>query len=470
MSETTCPGCLERDAVITTLLQRVQELEGRVRELEGRLGQNASNSSVPPSANPPSAPKPVVKKRSGRSTGGQPGHPGHQRQRLPRERVDHLIPLIPDRCACCQAPLPQQPSPGDPEPVWHQFAELPPVAAVVTEFQGHARTCQACGHVTCEAIPAEIRAHAFGPRLAAVVSYLGGCQHVSQRGLEDVVETVFGVPISLGSVDTLQGQMSQALEAPHQEIAQEVRQAAAKNVDETGWKEGGQKRWLWAAVTATAALFLIHARRGAVGLRALLGETIVGLITSDRWSAYLAVALEWRQICWAHLRRDFQGMVDRGGAGEEVGRGLLEQTRVLFGLWYKVRDGTRSRAWLARQLERRVRPEVRALLEQGAACGCAKTAGMCAEILKVEAALWTFAHHEGVEPTNNAAERALRPAVVWRKKSYGCHSEEGCRFVERLLSVTATLRLRGQPVLEYLVEALDAHRSGLPIPQLLPNR
>jgi transposase len=469
MSETTCPGCLERDAVIATLLQRVQDLEQRVRELEGRLGQNASNSSVPPSANPPSAPKPVVKMRSGRQTGGQPGHPGHQRQRLPRERVDHLIPLIPTRCECCSAPLPQQPSPGDPEPVWHQFAELPRVAAVVTEFQGHARTCPDCGHLTREAIPAEIRAQAFGPRLAAVLSYLGGCQHVSQRGLEDVVEMVFGIPTSLGTVATLQGQMSEALEAPHREIAAEVRPAAAKNVDKTGWKEAGKKRWLWAAVTASAALFVIHARRGADGLRALLGEALGGLISSDRWSAHLGVPLQRRQICWSHLRRDFQGMVDRGGDGEEVGRGLLEQTRVLFGLWYQVRDGTRSRAWLARQLERRVRPEVRALLQQGAGCGCAKTAGMCAEILKVEAGLWTFAHHDGLEPTNNAAERALRPAVVWRKKSYGCHSEDGCRFVERLLSVTQTLRLLGRPVLEYLVEALDAHRCGLPIPQLLPS-
>jgi transposase len=470
MSETTCPGCLERDAVIATLLQRVQDLEGRVRELEGQLGRNASNSSVPPSANPPSAPKPVVKKRSGRQSGGQPGHRGHQRQRLPRERVNHVIPLIPARCECCQAPLQKQASPNDPEPVWHQFAELPRLAAVVTEFQGHARTCPDCGHVTREAIPQEIRAHAFGPRLAAVVSYLGGCQHVSQRGLEDVVEAVFGIPISLGSIDTLQGQMSEALQPPHQEIAAEVRQAAAKNVDETGWKQAGKKRWLWAAVTAKAALFVIHTRRGVAGLRALLGQVVVGLITSDRWSAYLAVPLWRRQVCWAHLRRDFQGMVDRGGGGAEVGRRLREQTRVVFGLWYKVRDGTRTREWLARQLESRVRPEVQALLRAGAACGCAKTAGMCAEILKVEPALWTFARVAGLEPTNNAAERALRPAVVWRKKSYGCHSEEGCRFVERLLSVTQTLRLQGRPVLEYLVKALDAHRGGLPIPQLLPNR
>ena len=200
------------------------------------------------------------------------------------------------------------------------------------------------------------------------------------------------------------------------------------------------------------------------------GEAVLGLIISDRWSAYQIVPLSRRQVCWAHLKRDFQGMVDRGGEAAEVGLGLLAQTKVVFGLWYKVRDGTRSRAWLERQLDKRVRPEVQALLREGAGCACAKTAGMCAEMLKVEEALWTFARHEGVEPTNNAAERALRPAVVWRKKSYGCHSAEGCRFVERLLSVTATLRLQGRPVLDYLTEALRAHRHGLPTPQLLPTR
>jgi transposase len=470
MSEASCPGCTQRDATIEALKQRVDELERQVKDLQARLGTNASNSSLPPSANPPQAPPAVVKRPSGRKTGGQPGHPGHRRQRLPAERVDHVIALIPSHCESCRAPLPQQPSQTDPEPTWHQVAELPRVAAVVTEFQGHARTCACCGHVTREHIPAAITADAFGPRLGAVVSYLGGCQHVSQRGLEDVVEGVFGVPISLGSVDALQGQMSQALQAPHQEIAEAVRAAEVKNVDETGWKQAGKKRWLWTAVTATAALFVVHLRRGASGLRALLGEAVLGLIVSDRWSAYQIVPLDRRQLCWAHLKRDFQGMVDRGGQGAEVGRRLLEQAKVVFGLWYKVRDGTRSRAWLERQLDRRVRPEVQALLREGAGCDCAKTAGMCAEMLKVEEAFWAFARHEGVEPTNNAAERALRPAVVWRKKSYGCHSEEGCRFVERLLSVTQTLRLQGRPVLDYLTEALRTHRHGLPAPQLLPTR
>jgi transposase len=469
MSEVSCPGCAQRDAIIEALQKRVDDLERQVKDLQGRLGANASNSSLPPSANPPQARPPAVKKPTGRKTGGQPGHQGHQRRRLPRERVQHVIALVPTHCEDCHAPLPQQPSASDPEPVWHQFAELPKVSAVVTEFQGHARTCGCCGHVTREAIPAELRAHAFGPRLAAVLGYLQGSHHLSHRGLEEVSEVVFGVPLSLGSVTALQEQLSAALLPAHQEIAEQVRAAAAKNVDETGWKQAGKKRWLWAAVTATAALFVIHLRRGAQGLKALLGERIFGLICSDRWSAYHLIPVDRRQLCWAHLRRDFQAMIDRGGVAAAIGEGLLSHADMLFGLWHKVRDGTRTRRWLLRHIDGWLRDEVRGLLEEGAACSCAKTAGVCAEILKLEPALWTFARQEGLEPTNNAAERALRPAVIKRKRSFGCHSEEGCRFVERLLSVTQTLRLQQRPVLDYLVDALVAHRHGLPAPQLLAS-
>ncbi len=466
MSEVSCPGCAQRDALIEALQQRVASLENQVKDLQARLAANASNSSLPPSANPPQAPPPVVKKPTGRKTGGQPGHPGHQRLRLPPERVQHVIALIPTHCDNCRAPLPQQPSAADPEPVWHQFCELPKVQAVVTEFQGHARRCPCCGHITREAIPAEIRAHAFGPRLAATLGYLSGSHYASHRGLEELSEVVFGIPLALGSVTTLQEQLSAALLPGHQEIAQEVRPAPAKNVDETGWKQAGQKRWLWAAVTSTAALFVIHLRRGAAGLKALLGETIVGLVCSDRWSAYHQIPIERRQLCWAHLRRDFQAMMDRGGAAGRMGEELLCHADMLFAMWYQVRDGTRSRHWLQRQIDDWLRAEVRTLLEQGAACNCAKTAGVCAEILKLEPALWTFGRQEGMEPTNNAAERALRPAVIKRKRSFGCHSEAGCRFIERLFSVTQTLRLQQRPVLDYLVEALVAYRHGLPAPQL----
>jgi len=456
----TCPRCLE-------LLQRVADLEQQVRDLQALLGKNATNSSVPPSANPPDAPKPVVKQPTGRKSGGQPGHPGSARLRLPPERITHVISLIPERCEQCQAPLPQEAGPDDPEPSWHQFVELPPVAAVVTEFQGHARTCACCGHVTRETIPAEIRANTFGSRLTGALAYLSGCQHVTQRGLEDVAESLFDVPVSLGSINTLQEQVSQALEAPHEEIARVVQQAEVKHVDETGWKQAGQKRWLWTAVTATAAYFLVQVGRGAKALHNVLGRVIRGVICSDRWTTYQRIPLKQRQICWAHLKRDFQAMADRGGGGAAIGEELLVYTGMLFRMWYKVRDGTRSRRWLAQQVER-LRGEVQALLAQGAACACAETAGTCAKMLEVEEAFWTFVSVPGLGPTNNAAERALRPAVLRRKRSFGNHSEAGCMYVGRLLSVVQTLKLNGRSVLDYLQVAVEAHRRGSPIPKLFP--
>jgi transposase len=456
-----CPRCAE-------LLRRIAQLEQTVRDLEARLGQNASNSSLPPSANPPAAPKPVVKKPTGKQTGGQPGHPGLSRLRLPPQRVTHTIPLLPSHCERCRTPLSAQAGPEDPEPSWHQFAELPRLAAVVTEFQGHARTCACCGHVTRERIPAAIRAHAFGPRLAAALGYLSGHQHLSQRGLEEAAEALFEVPVSLGSVNTLQDELSQALAAPHQEIAAAVQQAEVKHVDETGWKQAGRKRWLWAAVSAGAVYFLVQVDRGAKALRGLLGAALGGVICSDRWSAYQAVPLARRQICWAHLKRDFQAMVDRGGPAAALGEELLLHTDVLFELWYKVRDGTRRRRWLRRQVEGWLRADVRLLLERGAGGACAATAGTCAKILEVEEALWTFTRVDGLEPTNNAAERALRPAVLRRKRSFGNHSAAGCQYVSRLLSVAQTLKRQGRSVLEYLQQALEAHRHGLPIPSIFP--
>lgn len=461
MSAPSCPGCRERD-------ERLAALEARVHELEAQLGKNASNSSLPPSANPPQAPPPVVKTPTGKRRGGQPGHPPLLRRRLPPQRLQQVIPLVPTTCGRCQAPLSAEAGPGDPEPTWHQVAELPEVAAHVVEYQGHARTCPCCGEVTRAAIPAEIRAYAIGPRLAAVLSYLVGGHRVSRRGIKEITEAVFDVPVSLGTVCHLETQMAEALAPAHAEAVQAVRQAPAKHVDETGWKRAGWRAWLWVGATATVAAFVVHGRRGLTGLRTLLGEAVRGILITDRWSVYGGRPTHLRQVCWSHLRRDFQAMIDRDDAGRPVGEELLALSDLLFHWWHRVRDGTLRR----RTLRTRVgwlREDVGVVLEQGRVCGCAKTAAVCRELLAVEPALWTFAWHEGVEPTNNHAERMLRPAVLWRKGSFGCTSEGGCRFVERMLTVVQTLRVQQRPVLAYLEQALRAHRNGLPAPKLLPT-
>lgn len=190
-STPTCPQCFQLLQRIAALEALVPQLEGTIRDLQERLNQNSSNSSIPPSANPLSAPQPPPKTPSGRKPGGQPGHKGHHRHRLPRERVNKVVPYVPTICNHCNAPLPLESGPGDPEPTWHQVAELPVLTAIVTEHQGHARTCSCCGGVSRGEIPPKIRAHVIGPRLAAAMSYLSGRHHLGRRGVEEILETVF---------------------------------------------------------------------------------------------------------------------------------------------------------------------------------------------------------------------------------------------------------------------------------------
>ena len=458
MDASGCPGCSERDA-------RIADLERRLGELEARLKTNASNSSTPPSANPLDAAKPVKKKKSKRQRGGQPGHPPHLKQLLPPERVTHWEHYIPDECAHCHAPLPREAGPNDPEPKRFQTIEVPPIVTEVREYQAHARTCPCCGEVTAATVPAEIRAHSVGCHLTAIRSYFTGCHGVSKRGVEEIADIVFAAPISLGTVANLEQEVSAAIAPAHQEALEAVRQADVKFADETSWKLWGKLCWLWAAATTNVAVFLIHGKRSALGLAALLGEEIHGILHSDRWNVYLQIPDERRQLCWAHLKRDFQKIVDLGGPSVFVGRRGLRIVKELFAAWHAFQEGKVTRRKLQTLIEPLQRRLTKALLE-GAFGDDARVAKFCGHLLELERALWTFAAHDGVEPTNNYMERLLRRAVLWRRRSFGCNSQAGCRFVERILTVVQTCRLHGKNSLEYLCSAVHAHRRGLSCPCL----
>ena len=465
MDPSSCQGCRERDERIAALERRVKELEAKLRQL---LGRNAGNSSMPPSANPPGAPKPVTKETTGRKPGGQPGHSAQTRVRLPPKLVTQTKHLIPKHCEKCQHALPAEAHPDDPEPLWHQVVELPKVLVEVTEYLAHARTCPACQHRTQAIIPAAIRAHGYGPCFTAVVSALTGIYHVSKRDAEAIVETIFGVPIAVGTIIAAEQETSAALANAQAEAAQACQDAAVNNVDETSWKLGKKLCWLWTAVCSACTFFLIHSKRGAEGLNAVFKKAFAGIAITDRWVVYGCFAVYHRQLCWAHLIRDFQALFENGGPGKKIGAELLCLAEDVFTMWYRVRDGTLKRSSMRHYVDEQ-RPWLRDLLAKGAACGCAKTAALCRNLLKVEPALWTFVRIEGVEPTNNAAERALRKAVLWRKRSFGCKSDAGCRFVERILTVVTTLQQHKRPVLEYLTASIAAHRKDRPAPALLPS-
>jgi transposase len=197
----------------------------------------------------------------------------------------------------------------------------------------------------------------------------------------------------------------------------------------------------------------------------------LGVLTTDRYPAYDHLPAAKRQICWAHLRRDFQAMIDRRNEGTGVGEDLLLHADILLMQWKRVRDGTLTRRGFRQTYLGWVRAEVCELLTRGAGCGCgcATTAGVCRELLAVQPALYTFAAVEGVEPTNNAAERALRHAVCWRKTSYGTDSPAGSRFVERVLTVVASCRQQRRDVLEFLTGCVRATHAGAAPPSLVPS-
>jgi transposase len=467
-----CQGCVEREARLADFERRFAALKARNRQLEELLRHFVEQLPPPPvPASRPKAdlPKPQPKSASTKKAGGQPKHPPRLKKLLPGERVSHIERFVPTHCECCQTPLPDEAQPGDPEPSRHQVAELPDVRARITEYQGHYRTCPHCEHITQAAIPAAVRAESVGPKLAASMSYMVGVHHVSKRGVEEIVEEMFEVPISLGKVSALEQEMSAALKPAYDEAVAEVRAAPSKHVDETGWKKAGVKRWLWAAATSTVAVFLIHARRNLVALKTLLGSAIHGFVHSDRWKVYNEIPVEQRQLCWAHLRRNFDKWLDRPGLGKVTAETFVAIHDAVFTVWHLFRGGGCTRAELAAKIMP-LALALRELLVRVSESKETKLARLCGSLLALEPALWTFVIEEGVEPTNNHGERVQRLAVLWRKCCFGCHSESGCRFAERLLTAVQSLRLQKRSVLKFLTEALQAYRTGQRSPQLLPAR
>jgi transposase len=457
----------ELQAAVLALVQsyegRLSLLENRLSDLEARLKLNSTNSSKPPSSDPigmkrrPPAP-PSKKKR-----GGQPGHRKARRTLVAPEKVRETFECKPDACRRCGHGL----AGDDPDPVIHQVAELPRIEPFVDEYRLHRLTCSACRATTCGALPAGVPTGSFGPYLQAVLAMFAGAYRLSKRQIRQVSADLFSLSISVGMISKLERRSAAALEAPYNELAVAVHHAEVTNIDETSWRERLRKAWLWATVTPLFTVFTIAKSRSGDVARALLGSEDGQVVGSDRFSAYEWIMARWRQICWAHLRRDFHAMIDRGGGGVATGSRLLSLSNQLFHHWHRVRDGTLEWAPFQAKMSR-LRRAVKEALSEGSRCPCAKTAATCFEILKVEEGLWSFARVKGVEPTNNAVERALRHAVIWRRISGGTDSVDGSRFVERMLTIVATCRQQGRNVLDYLTTCFEADVRAQALPSLLP--
>src|SRR5215813_7960982 len=433
-----------------------------MQALQAQLHQTSRNSSRPPSSDPPRRARPH-RPRSTRRRGGQPGHPGSPRTLIPVEEVDEGVVIKPAQCTHCQAPL----SGDDPKPWRHQVIEIPPFKPVVTEYQWHQLACPACGASTRAPWPAGVPSGTYGPRVHATVALCTGAYRLSKRMTGQVMDDVFGVPMSVGTVSQSEQATTQVLDPPVEEARACVAAQEVAHLDETSWRQGDKRAWLWVAVTSLVTVFVVRLSRGGQVARELLGEGFAGILVTDRYSAYNWYPVRWRQLCWAHLLRDFEAMRARGGASEEIGEALLAQAHQMLTWWHRVREGRLARSTFRSSMTP-LRREVERLLETGSQCGVAKTEGTCREMLKRRQALWTFVQVAGVEPTNNTAERAIRPGVQWRKGSFGIQREAGSRFVESMMTVVATLKYQKRNVLDYLTAAHEAALHGEAAPSLLP--
>jgi transposase len=442
-------------AVCTQLHHQIATLHNRVGELEARLQQNSTNSSKPPSSDPPSVKRAPPKPCSKNKAGGQPGHKKTQRDLL--DHPDRVQECKPHACRNCRQPL----HGDDPQPLRHQVWDVPPVRPVVTEYRRHRLTCPRCGITTCGKAPLG----QDGPRLKAACVLLTGAYRLSKAKAARLLTDLFAIPLCAGQVCAIEAEVGQQLRPVVDELLAAARQQPA-NVDETSM---GRRRWLWVMVTAMATVYQIVHGRNRAALMGLIGTDYRRVLTSDRHRLYDHLAEERHQLCWAHLRRDFQAMVDRANAGRRIGEELLAMSGQMLGWWKRVRDGTLTKGRLRGRLhaERAFRVRFRAVLERGSACGCAKTAGTCRELLRREVSLFVFAFVSGVEPTNNGAERALRHGVIWRKQSHGPKSVAGSEYLASIWSVVETCRQQGRDVWSFLSECVAAVAEGRITPSLL---
>ncbi len=450
---------------IATLEARIAELEVKIAQLQARPTPPAApvktsqNSSLPPSSDPPSAPKRQPKHPTGRKRGAQKGHRGHARQMVSSDQIDEVVDHHPRSCPKCQAALSSE-LPDALPPLRHQVWELPKVKPLVTEHRSHTVECPEC-HRLVKAANSQVPTEVFGPRATALAGVLHGRWRLSVRETATVLDVVCGLPISSGGVAGLCNDTSQALQRLHAEIAQQVRAESAVHVDETSWRQAGSRPWLWVMRGKRATYLRVLRRRNAEALRELLGDEYAGTVISDRHRAYNCLRVEKREVCWAHLRRDFQSFADWGGATGAWGKRLLVVEEAVFREWQRFRAGQLDRVGLLLALAP-WQAQLRSLLEAGRKLAVAQ--GFSEDLLKLWPALWTFAERGGVEPTNNEAERALRPAVLWRKGCFGAFSDWGNQFVERILSVAATCRQQGLDLLNTVTEAIIVWRTAAPQP------
>ena len=464
-------------------------LATELASLRERIGRSSRNSSKPPSSdgpglslrgNPSGYKPPERRKGSGRKRGAQPGHPGSGPELLPIERVDEVVEHHPEACRRCGTLLQGE----DSEPLRHQVIEIPPITSVVIEHRLHRLVCPCCSTSTCASLPADVEPSRYGPRLSALVGLLGSAFPLSFSKSQALLAQLLGVEISRGAIAAIRQRLSAALEPSMAEALQAARQQPVAYVDETGAPTGNadggnpnrKRGWQWVMVTPVVTVFLQGLSRSTAAAIELLGSAFEGIVVSDRFSAYNHLPVEQRQLCWAHLIRDLSAIAERQGVSGEIGLELLALQQQLFVQWHQWKDGTidwdqlQQSCWPLRQhFEGTLQRVVDLGFARKERTPWAQTVRTCQQLLLRKEALWTFLEIHGIEPTNNAAERALRQSVIQRKISLGVQSASGAVCRSRLLTVTTSLRQQGRDTWQFLEQAWIAHHRDGVMPSLLPD-
>ena len=465
--------------------QQIADAEKQIADLERQLAlrkRNSTNSSKPPSSDGLAGEqRPRGRKhKSKRKPGGQPGHPGHHRVLIPTAEVNDIEVLLPKQCGRCGRSLPQRPgqvtTEGDPRR--HQVTEVPPVKAHITEYQFPNVVCGNCGHTTHAPLPQEIAGH-FGPQLTALIAYWTVVCRLPRRLVEAMLADVLGIEISLGSTQKAWEEVSLAVAQPVQQLQEQLPREAVLNADETGWRTNGDKRWIWALVAQQFVFYVVASTRSAEVLVSLLGAVFRGILCCDRWVVYLTYHSGRMQLCWAHLKRNILGIAEyaRSPSTRQFCRDALAIVARLFRLWYRFRGDLCDRRGNPQPIDRRqlilksipLQKKLFALAEAHIDDADREVCNLARALLIHFERLFTFLEQEGVEPTNNVAERILRTAVQWRKISFGNRSRDGEIATSRLLTVTQTCKRQRRHVLGYLTDAVRCRRSQDAAPSLLPQ-
>jgi len=467
------------EATPASIRALVQSLSEQLGHIEEKLNKNPKNSSKPPSSQGFGQ---KIKTKASRKRKSDKGSQPRQAKKLrPSEACTEIHEIKPKICQSCGERL----KGTDQHPHRHQVIELPPIEIEVREYRLHQLKCGVCGETTTAELPQGVSSLGYGERISATIGLLSSPPYrQSYRQLCQVMSELFNVDISRGAVGRLRAELLEAISPSVAEAKTYVQSQPVINSDETSFSQGnrdggnpqGRQGWLWVMLSPLVSFFEVTLNRSQKTAKDLIGQDYQGIVISDRYSAYNWIELSQRQACWAHLKRDLTAIAERPGVSHEIGEALLARQRRLFRWWYSWREGNLSRE-LFLEAVGQLRAGFRQILEEatslsisaGAKTPLAKTVRTCRQLLKVESTLWTFVYCPGVEPTNNAAERALRPAVIWRRTSFGSQSLQGSRFVAGMLTVTASLQAQGRSVLDWLSDAFLAARSGSTPPSLIPD-